>query len=451
MRHELGAWFEIMRNGSPPRPGRAPADSHDRTQLPSPCPSCRPGPRTTTRCARSAATTCSPSCRPPGRPRHSCVQGLRSIFRILKGRKLVFINPTARIRDPSPPGSSSAASTWRELRAALDSPDPPGPYWLRCWPSTPCAIDQVCALRLTDVRDGRLYICEQVILLAGPVRQRLGAWLDHRDRDLAEPRVNPYLFIHVRNAGTRAPRHAWWIRQQLGMSGQHIRLDRIFDEAHATGGDIRALCDLFGLSVAGAYRYAAVLDRVDFPARAGSREPVAGAEVAMSPQVTAALLSSGAALFVALLGIAGAIAAQLVATRRAFATSLALFERERERRERERVAEARREDEYRFAEQRRSTYARMLRAAADLHLALLALNAAAEGWRYVQDPETRDESPEVHARDEAKRLGLLRDAHTQWARTRAELEEVAEETRASRICWRPPDSRRARRHREPVA
>lgn len=148
----------------------------------------------------------------------------------------------------------------------------------------------------------------------------------------------------------------------------------------------------------------------------------------MSPQVTAALLSSGAALFVALLGIAGAIAAQLVATRRAFATSLALFERERERRERERVAEARREDEYRFAEQRRSTYARMLRAAADLHLALLALNAAAEGWRYVQDPETRDESPEVHARDEAKRLGLLRDAHTQWARTRAELEEVAEET-----------------------
>jgi hypothetical protein len=155
---------------------------------------------------------------------------------------------------------------------------------------------------------------------------------------------------------------------------------------------------------------------------------VTGSWIATSPPVAAALISGGAALAVALLGIAGAIAAQLVATRRAFANSLALFEQEHESRERERVAQARREDEYRFAEQRRGTYARMLRAAADLHFALLVLNAAAEGWRYVRDPETRDESPEVRARDEAKRLGLLRDAYAQWARTRAELEEVAEET-----------------------
>jgi hypothetical protein len=57
------------------------------------------------------------------------------------------------------------------------------------------------------------------------------------------------------------------------MSGQLIRLDRIFDEAQATGGDLRALTDMFGLSVAGAYRYTAVLDRVDFPDRAVAREP----------------------------------------------------------------------------------------------------------------------------------------------------------------------------------
>ena len=79
--------------------------------------------------------------------------------------------------------------------------------------------------------------------------------------------------MHVRNAG--AARHVTpqWIRQQLGMSGQRIRLDRIFDEAQATGGDLRALCDLFGLSVAGAYRYTSVLDRVDYPQRAEPREP----------------------------------------------------------------------------------------------------------------------------------------------------------------------------------
>jgi hypothetical protein len=150
-------------------------------------------------------------------------------------------------------------------------------------------------------------------------------------------------------------------------------------------------------------------------------------EMALSPQVTTALISGGAALVVALLGIAGAIVAQLVATRRAFANSLALFEREHDKQERERAAEARREDEYRFADQRRSTYARMLRAAADLYLALLALNAAAEGWRFVRDPGTGNELPEVRAKDEARWMGLLRDAHARWERMRAELEEVAEE------------------------
>jgi hypothetical protein len=107
----------------------------------------------------------------------------------------------------------------------------------------------------------------------------------------------------------------------------------------------------------------------------------------MNPQVTAALISGIAALAVALLGIAGAIAAQLLATKRAFANSLVLLERqfaqslaaaEQERAERERVAQQeradrerereeqlRREDAYRYSEQRRSIYARFLRAAAD--------------------------------------------------------------------------------------
>jgi hypothetical protein len=47
-------------------------------------------------------------------------------------------------------------------------------------------------------------------------------------------------------------------RQQLGVAGQLIRRDRILDEAHATGGDVRRLIDLFGLSVEGAHRYVAL-------------------------------------------------------------------------------------------------------------------------------------------------------------------------------------------------
>ena len=47
-----------------------------------------------------------------------------------------------------------------------------------------------------------------------------------------------------------------WISHTLGVSPQAVREDRILDEALATGGDIRRLCDLFGLTVGGAGRYA---------------------------------------------------------------------------------------------------------------------------------------------------------------------------------------------------
>lgn len=133
-------------------------------------------------------------------------------------------------------------------------------------------IYQLCALQLTDLRDGRLHVGGQVILLAGPVRQRLARYLDFRQQAWPDS-VNPYLFLHVRNAGAARHVSPQWIRKQLGMSGQAIRLDRIFDEAQVTGGDLRALCDLFGLSVAGAYRYTSVLDRVEYPKNAGSGEP----------------------------------------------------------------------------------------------------------------------------------------------------------------------------------
>ena len=53
-----------------------------------------------------------------------------------------------------------------------------------------------------------------------------------------------------------------------------------------------------------------------------------GPHIALDTQMTTTLLSGTVALIVALLGIAGAIAAQLVATRRAYANSLALFERQ---------------------------------------------------------------------------------------------------------------------------
>lgn len=65
----------------------------------------------------------------------------------------------------------------------------------------------------------------------------------------------------MRSWTTTKPVGIQWIRDQLGIPGQQIRLDRILDEAHATGGDIRRLIDLFGLSVEGAHRYVATVNR----------------------------------------------------------------------------------------------------------------------------------------------------------------------------------------------
>jgi hypothetical protein len=47
-----------------------------------------------------------------------------------------------------------------------------------------------------------------------------------------------------------------WISSQLAMPAESIGLDRIYQEVQATGGDIRVLCDLAGMSIANAARWA---------------------------------------------------------------------------------------------------------------------------------------------------------------------------------------------------
>jgi hypothetical protein len=103
-----------------------------------------------------------------------------------------------------------------------------------------------------------------VILLAEPVRERLAAYLNYRQQTWPTS-INPHLFIHQRNWSHDRPVWPHWINQQLGMSGQIIRRDRILDEAHATGGDIRALTDLFGLTAAGATPYVVTVNRAAGP------------------------------------------------------------------------------------------------------------------------------------------------------------------------------------------
>jgi site-specific recombinase XerD len=194
-----------------------------------------------------------------GSTRTSTLQGLRSIFRILKARKLTFVNPTTRISVPTPDKPVPAPIDLTALRNALNSDDPTRAALAALLAFHAIRVWQLLQLQVTDVHDGRLYLPDRIVPLAAPVRARVSAYLDYRQK--AWPHTaNPHLFIHYRNANTTTPATPWWIRRRLGMIAQAIRQDRILDEAHATGGDVRQLCELFGLSIAGAYRYTSTVD-----------------------------------------------------------------------------------------------------------------------------------------------------------------------------------------------
>lgn len=148
----------------------------------------------------------------------------------------------------------------------------------------------------------------------------------------------------------------------------------------------------------------------------------------MSDQVLVAVVSGGFALLVALLGIAGAVAAQLVATRRAFANSLALFERQAAQAERERAEAARLEGRSRFVEQKRSTYGRVLRLADELVDAREGERTAAKyaDRTMITLDRVGDQSDNVArvARDYAD---AAEENHRRAVRLASELAEVVDE------------------------
>lgn len=120
---------------------------------------------------------------------------------------------------------------------------------------------QVRELLLTDIVDGRLHVDGRVIPLAEPVWPRLAAWLDHRARRWPTT-ASPHLFINLKTAPRLNPVSRPFPWEQVNLPPQTLREDRILDEIRATGGDIRRVYELFGLTV-GAMRYTAALDHTD--------------------------------------------------------------------------------------------------------------------------------------------------------------------------------------------
>jgi hypothetical protein len=121
---------------------------------------------------------------------------------------------------------------------------------------------QLARLQVTDIVDSRLTLSGREIPLAGPVKVRLAAWLDYRNRTWPAS-INPHLFVGRRSAPRLTPvgKQFPWTRTDL--RPQALREDRILQEIHATGGDVRRICDLFGLNIETAVRYALTLGHPD--------------------------------------------------------------------------------------------------------------------------------------------------------------------------------------------
>jgi hypothetical protein len=118
---------------------------------------------------------------------------------------------------------------------------------------------QLRSLHLTDLRDGRLHLDSHVVPLARQARARLAAYLDYRARRWPNT-ANPHVFINDKTANHTTETIYKWINKVFGLRAQTVREDRILNGVRATAGDVRRVCDLFGLSIDAALRYTDTLD-----------------------------------------------------------------------------------------------------------------------------------------------------------------------------------------------
>ena len=261
---ELGVWFDVVCHGSTSTPRSRPRQPIlIRTRCYFALPTIRSwaesGRRSLREISREDVLAALPS---SGNDRATTAIGLRSIFRVLKARKIVFVNPTFRLdagtvasRDPLPIDVD-------RLREILESDDPARAALGALVIFHGLGKPDLCGLMLTDISSSRMSVGERTIPLAPPVRDRVAAWLDYRNARWPNT-ANPHLFVHYRSATGLGPVGAEWLRLTLGVPVRALREDRILNEAHATGGDVRRLGDLFGLSANAAGRYARTVDDPD--------------------------------------------------------------------------------------------------------------------------------------------------------------------------------------------
>jgi hypothetical protein len=191
-------------------------------------------------------------------------QALRSVFTVLKAKKLIFIDPTRNMKLTAANKTVPLPMDTAVIRDALDSPKPSIALAVALVAFHALTRKQLQNLQLTDIVDSRLYVDGRNIPLAAPVRARLAAWLEYRQRTWPGT-LNQHLLVTRKTAPRLVPPGANFPWSELPFSCTALREDRILQEIHATGGDVRRICDLFGMGIEAATRYSLVLGQADLP------------------------------------------------------------------------------------------------------------------------------------------------------------------------------------------
>jgi site-specific recombinase XerD len=266
MASELHTWFEIKKNGVNTPPRMRPRDHNTiRLQLGWALPTLQAWAAIGHTSLREISRQDILNALPPSSPERPRVgQGLKSIFRLLKARKIIFVDPTSRIKTGEHEQRTPLPLDPQLVAARLHSNNPATNVIVALIAFHGLRLQQLQRLQLISIHDGKLTIDGRTIPLAQPVRYRLAAYLTDRNSRWPEA-LNPHLFINGSTWRTNQPASPRYFHLAIGpgLTPRQLREDRILNEATATGGDIRALTDLFGLSINASTRYVSRLEHDD--------------------------------------------------------------------------------------------------------------------------------------------------------------------------------------------
>ncbi len=267
MATELTFWFKIKRTGSTKAPRSRPrSDITIQLQLGWALPILLSWADVGRQSLRETSRQDVLNALPAGGPQRARAgQGLRSIFRLLKAHKVTFTDPTFRVPTGMHPSNVPTKLDVDLIVARLNSTNPATALIIALLAFHGPRLEQLRRLLITDVQDGRLFLPGRTIPLAHPVRTRLATYLTERNNRWPEA-LNPHLFINQRTWRAQNACGTRWFHLAIGpgLTARQLREDRILNEADATGGDIRAISDLFGLSVNASSRYAHPLAEDDY-------------------------------------------------------------------------------------------------------------------------------------------------------------------------------------------